>query len=1226
MYVLETSQGRAKKRQMKHFKKKGMFKKLTALSLTGLLALSSLAVPSLNGVLAADDTSKLLAFSTAEGGGRFASGGRNYDVYVVTSLEDYARDAKPVEGTLRYGLEEFAKPKENGGHGGAIIVFNVGGTIHLKHKLIINNKNITIAGQTAPGDGVTIAGYDTDISGSENLIIRYMRFRPGAENVFNGGDSMDALWGRDNKTFIIDHCSFSWNTDETLSTYRGQDGTVQWCIISESLTVSGHSKGRHGYGGIFGGDNVVFQYNLMANHTSRNPRIGGGFMGDPARQDKDTGNPNIARVQISNSILYNWGYNTCYGGGYTWSNYINNYLKAGVGTRDKVRNQVIDAGEKGKRGGFYVNGNYLEGNDAISQDNSKGLKKSGDTSGDKKTDYVTTSYEAEGFKNITLVQAQDCYEPILNRAGATYPYRDAIDARVVYETKTDTGRYINTEDEVGGYPAATVTREADFDKDKDGIPDAWEIAHGLNPNDVTDSAKINPNTGYAYIEEYFNGLVEEVEKTDYKAPNPTITLDLKDNAQYKVGSDVAVTANVAPSGSSSNGVKRGDLNGDGERTSSDAVLLKKRLAGIKDLPIVDEKACDVDGNGDVNVRDAVVLLQFLAGMNVNIEDSSSDTSATSTIEKVEFYNGDKLAGTVTEAPYTYVYKGLEDGTYNITARVYDSNGNKTQSSVSKLHMNSTASSGDWISKDIGAPEAAGSASLTDGVLTVKGAGKLGLSESTSSSSGMWGKGSTDNFQFTYQEVTGDTELVTKLDYATIVDNHVFTGIMFRDSLEVGSKTVALGLSLVKLDESAKENTTWSAYMVNRATTNGNLTTISETIDSKGAADKAGIPIVENLKFKTAQTYNGVWFKLARIGNDFMGYVSEDGANWTYVGKKTVSMNEKVYVGFAVDANKVANKLVNLSTAKFSNISLGTDFVNVNLDLTNVNADGAKKIPAGTNYEVQLKNVAGYKLPETVAVSVDNNPLYEGYFTYDAATGKLNIPGSVIRGISAITIKAEGVKIDPGEIVYKPETTGDVANVTVTNNGNEMNIKQSATGGKMVSAKGSEGKNISYVAFPESELVNKMTLRVKVNSFVDGNTNAGIFVGAFQTTGDYLFNSFSIRNTGDSNAASMFWIKKRTDDRDGQSGNGSPKTTYTVGSTYEITVEKKSGLYTISCALVKADGTLDTKQSKTFGTSEAYLTAEQAARFGLAVTGADVTISDWIVYDTNGNQLYNQTQG
>ncbi len=332
------------------------------------------------------------------------------------------------------------------------------------------------------------------------------------------------------------------------------------------------------------------------------------------------------------------------------------------------------------------------------------------------------------------------------------------------------------------------------------------------------------------------------------------------------------------------------------------------------------------------------------------------------------------------------------------------------------------------------------------------------------------------------------------------------------------------------------------------------------------------------------------------------------------------MNEKVYVGFAVDANKVANKLVNLSTAKFSNISLGTNFVNVNLDLTNVNADGAKKIPAGTNYEVQFKNVAGYQLPRTVEVSIDNNPLYEGYFTYDAATGKLNIPGGVIRGVSAITIKAEGVKVDPGEIVYTPQTTGDVANVTVTNNGNEMNIKQSATGGKMVSAKGSEGKNVSYIVLPESKIVNKMTLKVKVNSFVDGNTNAGIFVGAFQTNGDYLFNSFSIRNTGDNNSVSPYWVKLE------KVGNGSPKTTFTAGSTYAVTVEKKSGLYAISWALVGADGTAGTKQEKSFGKAEALLTAEQAAKFGLAITGADVTISDWIVYDTNGNQLYNQTQG
>ena len=199
----------------------------------------------------------------------YATGGRGGDVYVVTNLEDSG------EGSLRYGIE--TAPAE-----GRIIVFNVGGTINLKSTLSFKGKkNITIAGQTAPGDGITVAGYDTNISDSKNIVIRFVRFRVGTENLLNGGDSMDALWGRDNDTFIIDHCTFSWNTDETLSTYRGKNGTVQWCLISESLTVSGHSKGRHGYGGIWGGDNTVFQYNLIANHTSRNPRIGGGSMGDP---------------------------------------------------------------------------------------------------------------------------------------------------------------------------------------------------------------------------------------------------------------------------------------------------------------------------------------------------------------------------------------------------------------------------------------------------------------------------------------------------------------------------------------------------------------------------------------------------------------------------------------------------------------------------------------------------------------------------------------------------------------------------------------------------------------------------------------------------------------------------------------------------------------------------------------------------------------------------------
>ena len=409
------TEGKNREQRRKLNKGRAHASKATAIVMAGLMATSGISLPA--GTLAfASENDKLLAFAGAEGGGRFATGGRGFDVYVVTNLDDYAKGDTPIEGSLRYGIEEFAKDK-----GGTMIVFNVGGTIALKQTLTFRDrKNITVAGQTAPGDGITLSGWDTNISNSENLIIRYMRFRPGAANVHTGGDSMDALWGRDNKTFMIDHCSFSWNTDETLSTYRGKDGTVQWCIVSESLTVSGHSKGRHGYGGIYGGDNVVFQNNLMANHTSRNPRVGGGCMGDPTKDGGST-----ATLQISNNVLYNWGYNTCYGGGYAYTNYINNYLKSGVGTREQVENQVVDMGEKTKPGGFYVNGNYMEGNNAVSANNALGEKMSGVTEGPNKTEVADKPYTAEGFDSVSVVSAKDCYESVLTQAGATYPYRDA---------------------------------------------------------------------------------------------------------------------------------------------------------------------------------------------------------------------------------------------------------------------------------------------------------------------------------------------------------------------------------------------------------------------------------------------------------------------------------------------------------------------------------------------------------------------------------------------------------------------------------------------------------------------------------------------------------------------------------------------------------------------------------------------------------------------------------
>lgn len=1120
-------ENREQRRKMKKSRaKSGKAKatRATAVMMAALMATSGMSLPT--GIFAyGAENNKLLAFAGAEGGGRYATGGRGYDVYVVTNLEDYGRNDKPVEGSLRYGIEEAAK-----NNGGTMIVFNVGGTIALKQRLTFaGRKNITLAGQTAPGDGITLSGYDTDISNSENLIIRYMRFRPGAANVHTGGDSMDALWGRDNKTFIIDHCSFSWNTDETVSTYRGKDGTVQWCIISESLTVSGHSKGRHGYGGIFGGDNVLFSNNLMANHTSRNPRVGGGCMGDPTKDGGST-----ATLQISNNVLYNWGYNTCYGGGYAYTNYINNYLKAGIGTRETVFNQLIDMGESTKPGGFYVNGNYMEGNAAVTADNSKGEKMSGATSGANKTEVANKPYTAEGFASATVVDAKDCYESVLKKAGATYPYRDAIDARVVAETRNDTGRYINTEDEVGGYPAQTISRAADFDTDMDGIPDTWETAHGLNPNDAADSKKINPSTGYAYVEEYFNGLVENVEKSDYIAPNPDVETDVAENTQYNEGDTVKVTATAK----ANNG-----------------------------------------GN----------------------------------IAKVEFYNGDKLVGTSTEAPYTCEYKGLTDGTYSITVRAYDNDGNQTQSSVKKIHVNSTAGSGEWTSKDIGRPEVAGSASLTDGVLTVKGSGKLGSSEGSVSGS-KYANDATDDFQYTYIKTNGDCEIVAKMDSSTLVDNHVFTGVMFRETLDTGSKTAALGMSMVKISN----ETTWSTYIASREKTNGKITKISETIDTPAAAQKAGIPLVRDLHYKTGATFNGTWFKLVRIGNTFTGYASDDGNTWITVGSKTIDMADEIYVGFAVDGNKAANKINNLSTAKFSNIQINKEFTYVNYELTHITTKGEGYAAAGQDFTAKLVSDDGYNLPESIKITAAGKELAQSDYTYDKETGNVVIPAEKIPASGTVVINAVADKKE--NIEYTLQTYGDTANLTVKEDGTSMTISQTAESSSMVSKKGNEGSNVSYLLFPSSDGASKMTLKLKVNSFKNGKSS-GAYVGAFQTKGDYLYNSIGFRGTGDNNAVSPYWIKANSSDstKDGNAGNGGPKNTLNENATYEVTIEKRSGVYYAS---YKEEGG-STVYEKTFKSSEAYLTTDKAAQFGIAINSADITVSDIMLTDSEGNTLYDQ---
>ena len=494
------------------------------------------------------------AFPGAEGHGRYVTGGRGGEVRHVTTLIDDGKTS--TKGTLRWAVNGNAKK---------IVVFDVGGIIELTKDLDIG-QNTTIAGQTAPAPGITLRYYT--VRPKANNIIRFIRFRRGEEK--NVNDGADATWQRETDGIVLDHCSFSWSIDELASFYDNSHFTMQWCTLGEALANPGHSKGEHSYGGIWGGKGASFHHNFLCHMQNRAPRFCGARY-DWSGYDKTKYSSSIEAeiVDFRNCVMYNWGNgNGCYGGtGGGNINIVNNYYKAGPGTANKTRVTEVSVATSSNASGspfmgycsrYYISGNYVTaaGSSAANYD-WKGVKYDDGTStigGERycpdakhlygsSVTYVKNSSNVDCVKikldepvdagEVTTHTAQAAYEKVLAYGGASL-HRDAVDARYMDEaengtthytgsaTKTGDGKTITHRKGIidfvkdqGSYTLESTARPAGFDSDDDGIPDEWEMANGLNPNDASDAAKTTIDTEkgwYTNLEVYLNSLVETIMK------------------------------------------------------------------------------------------------------------------------------------------------------------------------------------------------------------------------------------------------------------------------------------------------------------------------------------------------------------------------------------------------------------------------------------------------------------------------------------------------------------------------------------------------------------------------------------------------------------------------------------------------------------------------------------------------------------------------------------------
>jgi len=501
------------------------------------------------------------AFPGAEGFARYTTtGGRGGKVIHVTNLNDSGT------GSLRWALSQSGKK---------IIVFDVSGYIDLRSQLNVSS-NTTIAGQTAPGEGITLRYYTLYFGKCDNVIVRFIRSR--RSQVKDVNDGADATWGREHKNIIIDHCSFSWSIDEVASFYDNVNFTMQWCNVTEGLANPGHSKGAHSYGGIWGGKGASFHHNYISHVQNRAPRFNGArYNWNGYDKTKYENSIQAEQVDFRNCVIYNWGNgNGCYGGpGGGYINMINNYYKAGPGTKNRTRVTQVSFSDATNGGDnpfpdyasrYYISGNYVTA--ASNPENydwkgvvyDSGVQKDGERYIKDAKHYYGNNVEYVNINGtdcvklkldnpieageVTTHSAQTAYEKVLDYCGASL-WRDAADARYAEEAATGTTTfngdvaYVDKDGKVykksntkgildfindptkeanpktASYPELkNETRPANFDTDSDGIPDAWETANGLNPNNPNDGTTytLDSKGFYTNIEVYANSLVEHIVK------------------------------------------------------------------------------------------------------------------------------------------------------------------------------------------------------------------------------------------------------------------------------------------------------------------------------------------------------------------------------------------------------------------------------------------------------------------------------------------------------------------------------------------------------------------------------------------------------------------------------------------------------------------------------------------------------------------------------------------